>query len=147
MGSIIHKARTPEPPPPAFNEMVAALQLEQFKSTRKQKKAGRVILRYSLISEECCEQLVREGGIKSVITLFQSKSPDVQDFSLRALAEIAKVRVCQERLLDLVTIMVIIEALNSKRPEFRVLAFSCIDSICHIEHASHILVQEGAVPG
>ncbi len=134
-------------PPPAFNEMVAALQSAQFKSTRKQKKAGGVILRYSLISEECCEQLVREGGIKSVITLFQSKSPDAQDFSLRALAEIAKVRICQEKLLDLDTIMVIIEALNSKRPEFRVLAFSCIDSICHIERASHMLVQEGAVPG
>ncbi len=135
-------------PPPAFDEMVAALQLAQLKSTRKQRKAGRVILRYSLISEECCEQLVREGGIKSVITLFQSKSPDVQqDFSLRALAEIAKVRMCQEKLLDLDTIMVIIEALNSKRPEFRVLAFSCIDSICHIERASHMLVQEGAVPG
>ncbi len=146
MGSIIHKATLPEPPP-TLNEMVSVFQLAQSKSTRNQKKTGRVVLRFCLVSQEYCEQLVREGGIKPIVTLFHSKSPDVQEFALRALVEISKVRVCQEQLLDLDTIMVIIEALNSKRPEFRVLSFSCIDSLCHIERASHMLVQKGAVPG
>jgi hypothetical protein len=146
MGSIIHKATLPEPPP-TFNEMVAVLQLAQSKPNRIQKKAARLMHRFTLISEECCEQLVREGGIKLLVTLFHSKSPDVQDLALRALAEISKARTCQDKLLDIDTILVIIEALNSKRPEFRVLAFSCIDLICHIERASHMLVQEGAVPG
>jgi hypothetical protein len=146
MGSIIHKATVPEPAP-TFNELVTTLQLAQSKSTRNQKKAGRIILRFCLISQECCEQLVREGGIKPIVTLFHSKSSDAQDFALHALVEISKVRICQDQLLDIYAIMVIIDALNSKRPEFRVLSFRCIDSLCHIERACHMLVQEGAVPG
>jgi hypothetical protein len=145
MGSIIRKA-IPERPS-TFDEMVAALRSAQSKSSRSHKRAGRVILNFSLISEDCCEQLVKEGGIKSIITLFHSKSPETRECALRALTEISKVRICQEQLLDLDTIMVIIDALNSKQTEFRGLAFSCIDSLSHLDRAKFKLVQEGAVPG